>query len=520
MPQQETINIRPESGILAILSYLNYKPWFALAEFVDNALQSYLSERRSLEVLEGVKPLVVKIKFDPAANRIIISDNAGGIASKDFPRAFKSAQLPPDRAGLSEFGLGMKTAACWFARRWSVRTTALGEPTERNICIDVDEIRRTDSETLTVFSASAAANAHYTVIELDGLHQGVPRSKTLWKVRDHLRDIYRCYTRDGLLQLWLNDELLTYEDKAVLVAPKFGRNNQPMDDVALTWRKDIDIQFGDGCRAHGFAGILEKASTTRAGFALFRRRRLIVGSDDEAYRPHAVSGGPNDYQYQRLFGELHIERVQVSHTKDGFRWGGFEDEFLQKLREQVDSEPLALIKQSNNFRKLVKKGTEDETELRMAAEHAGKKVEDAVEGASEELTKQAESTEQRVGEPESLEPTALLISEQRFDVEVSGKKWTIKLQFDNDPANTNLVEVADQATSPGSRVLSYRVGLGHPFVQSFVGANLENLELIAFIAGAIALAEKTAQLGGVDGQAARMRVNISNTLRAMAQARR
>lgn len=519
MAQQETISIRPESGILAILSYLNYKPWFALAEFVDNALQSYLSERNKLQAIDGVKPLVVKIKLDPTANRITINDNAGGIAWQDFPRAFKAAQLPPDRTGLSEFGLGMKTAACWFARRWSVRTTALGEPTERNICIDVDEIRKTDAETLTVLSVAASANAHYTEIELDGLYQGVPKAKTLWKIRDHLRDIYRCYTRDGILELWLNEELLTYEERSALVAPKYGRNLQPVDGVDLTWRKDIDFDFGEGFRAHGFAGILEKASTGKAGFALFRRRRLIMGSDDETYRPHAVSGGPNDYQYQRLFGELHIAGVQVSHTKDGFRWGGHEEEFLQRLREHVDAEPLALIKQSNNFRKLAKKGTDDEAELKKATGNAGKKVEDAVGGASEEFTNQADATEPEVEEPASLEPATVLVSERCFDVEVSGKKWTITLQFDNDPANGNLIEVADQTTSPGSRVLSYRVGLAHPFVQSFVGANLENLELIAFMAAAIALAEKTAQLGGVDGQAARMRINISNTLRAMAQAR-
>ncbi len=519
MPQQETINIRPESGILAILSYLNYKPWFALAEFVDNALQSHLSERNKLQALDGSKPLIVKIKFDQGANRITISDNAGGIAWKDFPRAFKAAQLPPDRTGLSEFGLGMKTAACWFARRWSVRTTALGESVERNVWIDVDEIRRTDSETLTVISTAAPLNAHYTVIELDGLYQGVPKTKTLWKVRDHLRDIYRCYTRDGILELWLGEDMLTYEERPVLVAPKYGRNNLPVDCDDLTWRKPIDIQFGESCRAHGFAGILEKASTGKAGFALFRRRRLIVGSDDESYRPHGVSGGPNDYQYQRLFGELHIEGVQVSHTKDGFRWGGYEEEFLQKLKEQVDDEPLALIKQANNFRKHAKKGTNDEAELRKATEQAGRKVEDAVEGASEELTSQAEATEPDIEVPANLEPATVLVSERTFDVEVAGKKWTIKLQFDNDPTNGNLIEVADQPTSPGSRILSYRVGLAHPFVRSFVGANLENLELIAFMAAALALAEKTAQLGGVEGQAARMRVNFSNTLRAMAQAR-
>ena len=44
---------------------------------------------------------------------------------KDDPRD-PPAAIPPDRSGLSEFGMGMKSAACWFAPRWSVRTKALG----------------------------------------------------------------------------------------------------------------------------------------------------------------------------------------------------------------------------------------------------------------------------------------------------------------------------------------------------------------------------------------------------------
>ena len=520
MSELETINIRPESGILAILSHLNYKPWFALAEFVDNALQSYLSEHRRLYPSGQVPPLTVKIYFDRQANRITIRDDAGGIAWKDFPRAFKAAELPPDRKGLSEFGLGMKTAACWFARKWSVRTSVLGEPVERTVSVDVEEIRKTDAETLTVISMPSSGSAHFTELVLENLHQGVPAGRTLGKVRDHLRDIYRCFTRDGRLRLFLDDELLTYEDRPVLEAPRYGRNNEPVDAVALTWRKHIDFEFGDGYRARGFAGILEKASTSRAGFALFRRGRLIVGSDDETYRPHAVSGGPNDYQYQRLFGELHIEGVQVSHTKDGFRWGGHEEEFLAKLRELVDAEPMPLIKQANNYRTRVKKGTDDEAELKKATEKAANKVEDATKGSVEELSGQAEANEPHVHEPPDLGPPVMLVSERNFSVTVLGKEWSIKLQFDNDPANGNFVEVADQSTSPGTRSLSYRVGLADPFIQAFVGANLENLELISFVAAAVALSEKTTQLAGPDEQAARMRINIGDMLKAMAHARK
>jgi hypothetical protein len=46
-----TVDIRPGVSVLAVLRYLNYKPWFALAEFVDNAIQSYLSNREAFQML-------------------------------------------------------------------------------------------------------------------------------------------------------------------------------------------------------------------------------------------------------------------------------------------------------------------------------------------------------------------------------------------------------------------------------------------------------------------------------------
>ena len=55
-----------------------------------------------------------------------------------------------------------------------------------------------------------------------------------------------------------------------------------------------------------------------AGFALFRRDRLIQGSGDEGYRPELIFGKPNTFAYQRVFGEIHLDGFQVSHTKDGY----------------------------------------------------------------------------------------------------------------------------------------------------------------------------------------------------------
>lgn len=117
--QLPSIEIRPEVTMLSVLRHLNYKPWFAMAEFVDNALQSVIANNEQLQVLhDGKFQLRVDVKIDTSGpGLIVISDNAAGISEVDFPRAFRAAQVPEDRSGLSEFGMGMKSAACWFAEK-------------------------------------------------------------------------------------------------------------------------------------------------------------------------------------------------------------------------------------------------------------------------------------------------------------------------------------------------------------------------------------------------------------------
>jgi len=39
-------------------------------------------------------------------------------------------------------------------------------------------------------------------------------------------------------------------------------------------------------------------------------------------RPEFIFGTGNSYRRQRLIGEIHLEGFEVSHTKDGFQWGG------------------------------------------------------------------------------------------------------------------------------------------------------------------------------------------------------
>ena len=130
-----TVDIRPGVSILAVLRHLNYRPWYALGEFVDNAVESFVQHREALQRLDGPDiTLRVDIDIDTASPACIsIRDNAAGIFESEYGRAFRPAAIPPDRSGLAEFGMGMKSAACWFAPQWTVRTSALGDPISRKV---------------------------------------------------------------------------------------------------------------------------------------------------------------------------------------------------------------------------------------------------------------------------------------------------------------------------------------------------------------------------------------------------
>lgn len=344
----QSVNIRPEVSILSILKSVNYKAWYAIAEFVDNAIQSALYAYGDIARVEGDNyRLRVEIEIDGTEGheKIAIRDNAGGIGVGEFPRAFRPASLPLDRTGLSEFGMGMKSAACWFADYWTVRTSAIGENVERTVTFDVKGIVEQQIEDIPIQERRVSPATHYTELTLTNLNQ-LPQKKTVTKIKNHLASMYRVFLRDGFLELFYNGEPIIFSDPAILVAPYY----KTPDSTAKEWRKPIEIEIAPGMRISGFAGLLERGSTTNAGFALLRRHRVIVGSDDEGYRPVEIFGHSNDYIFQRLFGELHLEGFEVSHTKDGIQWNHHEENVLRALKHVLNEQPLPLLDQARGYR--------------------------------------------------------------------------------------------------------------------------------------------------------------------------
>ena len=507
----DRINIRPGVSILSVLKHLNYRPWFAIAEFVDNSIQSFLTHRDELRQVQGDDfKLSVNIEFQQGdEGSISIRDNAAGIYESNYARAFRPAEVPPDRSGLSEFGMGMKSAACWFASRWRVRTSALGEPVERSVYFDVDAIVQDSLEELSITSRPVDTEVHYTEIVLLGLHQ-MPQGRTIGKIKEHLASIYRVFLREGSIDIWFDGELINHRDPSVLNAPFYRTPSGP----ALLWRKEIDFDFGEGQRAWGFAALRETASTSSAGFALFRRGRLIQGSVDEGYRPETIFGRSNSYRYQRLFGELQLEGFEVSHTKDGFRWDEYEEIFLELLREHLNAEPLPLLTQAEEYRVRPSR-TDVAASAQKATQRTAGVIARDVPGI---LAHQIDSGPDRNEPPVTLPTVQVVASNRVIEIALHGAPWQIMIELSMDPAVGDWLTVSDKPSIEDARrnrtvrCIAVRLSLAHPFMDRFCGTDASSMEAMLRIAAAIGLAETSARDDGVP-MAGTIRRNINELLR-------
>lgn len=499
----DKVNISPGISVLAVLRYLNYKPWFALGEFVDNSVQSFITHSAEIATVHGISQrLKVEIEVDTSASQITIRDNAAGIAESDYSRAFRPAIIPPDTSGLAEFGMGMKSAACWFAPQWTVRTSALGEPVVRTIHFNIANIVEDNIQELGIKEEYEQPQNHYTEITLEDIFH-LPKGSTITKIKQHLTDIYRKYIRDEELELFFNGEQLQYKQPKILFASYY----KDPDSEKKIWYKDIEFDFGKGLSISGFAALRETGNTTKAGFALFRRGRVIQGSGDEGYRPELVFGRSNSYRYQRLFGELHLEGFDVSHTKDGFRWDENEAPFLGLLREHLDGGELPLLKQAEGYR------------TRASVSHLKKISKEAIDNTTKVMEQKlptvlsSAADAPSVGTPIEEIPHSNVLANDGFEFDFRGTKWQIKIELTNDPAVDGWLTISDRPKSANDpRKISIKVSLAHPFMVRFGQSDSENLEALLRVAAAISLAEVLANDSGVR-KAGTIRRNVNTILR-------
>lgn len=333
---EKTINIRPTTGVYATYKNIRYEPWTAIVEFVDNSTQSFFSNEDKLNQ-EKISQVHIQIKYLPNENELIITDDAYGMEIEDFKRAVKLDSKSEHSDTRNEFGMGLKTAASWFGDIWSVESTQLDSENKYYTEVNIPLLREQKINSVKIQKNICSKFEHGTTVRIKNLTKQIS-PKTHAKICTLLESMYR---RD-LESRKVTIEFITGNNSKQLSFTPY----EPLSYKGEVWKKNIDFRFefkNKTYRVKGFVGILKdrksggKGSFDSAGFALFRRNRVIVGGEGLNYKPHDIFGEAQSPISHKLYGEIDLDDFPVNQAKDGFVWdNGLEEEFIKSLEKRID----------------------------------------------------------------------------------------------------------------------------------------------------------------------------------------
>jgi hypothetical protein len=344
------VKIAATQGVYALFANYDYSEWQAIGEFIDNSVSSW---ERLRQITPDVDPLVVQIKLelgdDASGDILTLSDNAGGISEGDLDRAFALGIPPIDRTRINKFGVGMKVAACWFAKEWEVRSTAWDESVERRIVWKTAEIVATGDLDLPITETVAAKTDHFTEITLKNLIHSPRASSTQKKIKNFLPQLYRKFIEKSGFKIFWNEELLLPGGYEVLEASYFRDENGPK----IRWERNFEIILSCGKIASGRVALLSNFSRQLASLNLFWRNRLIRGNIEPSYKPQELFGLANSFRSGRLYIEVDVDDFEVTTDKKSIDFGSSgtsEPELLGELRSELSKLVFPILQQAEGFR--------------------------------------------------------------------------------------------------------------------------------------------------------------------------
>lgn len=530
----KTINIRPTTGVYATYKNIKYDAWTAIAEFVDNSTQSFYDHENVLENLAGWKNLEVYViyKNEKGSQYLEIKDNAYGMNFDDFKRAI-ILDSKPKVATRSEFGMGLKTAACWFGRNWSVETAELGSGKKYKASVDVERLSKTKEEEITYEESECDKREHGTTIKIWNLNRKL-FGRQIEKTKDKLRGMYRVDLRTGKIKIYYDGgsgiDSLSYTE------PEIYEEQLP-DGSKKIWKENVSFSVKDNdgkdYYVNGFIGILKKGSTYSAGFTLIRRGRVIVGGYEDCYRPKEIFGASNGFAYQRVFGELNLDNWPVTQTKDSFDWyNGLEDKIIEKLGELAKkftdkaekirkepknptdigkSEPIESFSKAGIIQNLKINPLGEKTVAANQTEILPEKIEEPKSLFPEFAQNKKTEVDSDSEEKEKIEITGNKNSKISFDC--AGKKYSILLKQTTDNPNEKWLKIINsESLNPYEFTVEWNIV--HPFFKPYLEKQ-ETFDVLKKFIFAFVLSEKEAFSLSSDGKIAPedIRVQMNETLK-------
>lgn len=486
-----TVNIRPTVSVYATYRRISYKPWFAIAEFVDNSTQNYYDHRSELREAFSLKRptdrLRVSVEYDSTEDALQVTDNANGMDFEELSRALVLDKPPPVTTGRCEFGMGLKTAACWFGSTWSIETARLGSGQELRATVHVPDLVGKLMDEIPVDTRPAEPSSHYTRITIKGLYKKI-KGRTTGRIKEQLGSMYRVDLRSGEVVILWNGEAVVYDEPPIL--------RERRGDTEYVWKKSIkfDVPHEDGhaLPVDGWVGIRNPGNQRLAGFALLRRGRVVIGGPGDGYKPEEVFGQGNTFRSQRLVGELSLDNWPVAQAKDAFDWsGGLEDELIIQLKKHCQD----YSEKAEGLRVSPRGLTPSDMEL--ASDLTRRVLADSRFSAAVErelvLPEPRVRPEQEVRDVSAVDRVSS--GPVVYSLNLRGQAWTFRLHWQDQLSDAPWMSVA----YPNENTIDIFLNTGHPFFAPYFERQ-GLLELLQKVVIAVALVEKMVRQSSPDGR--------------------
>ncbi|MEQ8909647.1 MAG: ATP-binding protein [Vicingaceae bacterium] len=342
---EHTTKLMVGTNIISTYKRLSYKAWYAIAEFVDNSTQAYFNNKVELDKVYGESDrLTVKVNYSRKDSCLVIEDNSMGMDLDRFKHALHIGDTKYSN-GRSKYGVGMKTAACWFGDKWTIESCKLGEGKEYSCTVSVDEIIEQSDDTITIKEKEVDKGLHYTNIKIENLHK-IMHGNTLNKVKSFLERIYYIDIANNELTIeFQGTELESFDLEEGLFINEEGNK----------YKKEFSFSIGgensNKKTISGWVSAILPGSREKAGFTIQMNDRVIV-CPPAAYKPETIFGeqlgGSNTLVNQRVVGMLELEGFDVSHQKDAIIWEGNDEEELSNRLLSYSYEAIEIAKNSNS----------------------------------------------------------------------------------------------------------------------------------------------------------------------------
>ena len=354
----ESVDVTPTPKILKLIAEIEFRPWQCTAELIDNSFDEFLAIKRA--GISWDEPHEVSVSLPSARaplseGAVVVVDNGRGMTLEQVRNAVRAGYTGRDPiSNLGLFGMGFNVATARLGGVTRFLTTRAGDPDWIGVEVDVDHMGE-GFRAPVVREPKSSPEEHGTKVEirrLKRLSEWLTRPTNQTRLRRTLGSIYSYLLDAEGFRLSVNSiavdprrQCVWNRERSVTRGgdqiPAVIDVNAELGERAVctqcgTWQNRTNTEC-DECEGtaleirerivRGWLGIARNIDGKEFGVDFLRNGRKILAFDKSIFEwndPDDPSGeGEVEYPIEvpplgRIVGEIHLDHVGVSYTKDAF----------------------------------------------------------------------------------------------------------------------------------------------------------------------------------------------------------